>query len=136
MLCIQVDYTILIGPADRSTAIGVTLKLLSDKISVRWMIAAGIDDSLKGLRPLPPSPANSRMFGIVIFSKNVYFCSFPMESRVWEGLESIGNGCGFKWTDSQLISSHIGPFSKIFKISIILVLIRVVPGPSKSAVVG
>ena len=45
---------------------------------------------------------------------------------------------GFKWTNSQLISSHMGPFSTIFKISIILVLIRVVwctsraENPSKS----
>ena len=33
---------------------------------------------------------------------------------------------GFKWTDSQLTPSHMAPFSKIFKISIMLVLIRLV----------
>ena len=33
---------------------------------------------------------------------------------------------GFKWTDSQLISSHMGPFSTIFMISVILLSFPVV----------
>ena len=38
----------------------------------------------------------------------------------------LGMAVGFKWTDSQPISNHTVSFSLIFKISSILVLIRVV----------
>ena len=51
---------------------------------------------LKGLRPLPPTPADSRIFGFLDFSKNVDFWKFPVGFGVWEGLESIGNGCGLQ----------------------------------------
>ena len=47
---------------------------------------------------------------------------------------------GFKWTDSQLISSHMSSFSYIFMISIVMLpfplvwhCFRKVPGPSESA---
>ena len=39
--------------------------------------------------------------------------------RVCNGLEMA---VGFKWTDSQLISRHLGPFSRISRISMILLL--------------
>ena len=45
----------------------------------------------------------------------------------------LGMAVGFKWMDSQLISSHIASFSMIFKISVILLLFpivsRKVPAP-------
>ena len=57
--------------------------------------------------------------------------------RVCNGLEMA---VGFKWTDSQPISTHLRPFSTIFMISVILVSIpmvgrcfRKVPGPSETA---
>ena len=50
----------------------------------------------KGLRPLPPTPADSRIFGFFDFSEIVDFGNFPVEFGVWEGLQSIGNGCGLQ----------------------------------------
>ena len=38
---------------------------------------------------------------------------------------------GFKLTDSQLISNLMGPFSTMFKISMILLLFPIVPGRSQ-----
>ena len=55
--------------------------------------APGFNGKLKGLRPLPPTPADSRIFGFLNFSENVYFLVFPAGFGVWEGLQSIGNGC-------------------------------------------
>ena len=51
---------------------------------------------LKGLRPLPPTPADSRISGFFDFSINLDFWDFPVEFGVWEGLQSIGNGCGLQ----------------------------------------
>ena len=39
---------------------------------------------LKGLRPLPPTPADSRIFGFFDFSENVDLGNFPVGFRVWE----------------------------------------------------
>ena len=44
---------------------------------------------LKGLRPLPPTPADSRIFGFFYFSENVDLGNFPVGFGVWEGVESI-----------------------------------------------
>ena len=75
---------------------------------------------LKGLRPLPPTPADSRILGFFYFSENVDLGYFPMGFGVWGGCNGLEMAVGFKWTDSQLISSHLGPFSTIFMISMIL----------------
>ena len=51
---------------------------------------------LKGLRPLPPTPPDSRIFGFFDLSKNVDVGDFPVGFTVWEGLQSIRNGCGLQ----------------------------------------
>ena len=53
-------------------------------------------NKLKGLRPLPSTPADSRIFGFFDFSENVDFWNFPVGFKVWEGLQWIGDGCGIK----------------------------------------
>ena len=49
-----------------------------------------------------------RIFG---FSGNVDFWIFPMEFGVWEGLQSIGNGCGFQMDG---FSAHFEPSESVF----------------------
>ena len=44
---------------------------------------------LKGLRPLPPTPADSRIFGFLDFSENVGFWNSLVGSGVLEGMQSI-----------------------------------------------
>ena len=46
-----------------------------------------------------------RIFGFCDFSKNVDFGDFPVGFGVWQGLQSIGNGCGLQ----------IGGFSRHFE---------------------
>ena len=58
-----------------------------------------------------PSPADSRIFGFVDFSKNVYFGNFPMGFGVWGGLQSIGEGCGIQIDG---FSVHTEPYGSIF----------------------
>ena len=65
---------------------------------------------LKGLRPLPPTPADSRVFGFFDFSENVYWWAFPVGFGVWEGLQSIGNGCGLQMDG---FSAHFQPSGSI-----------------------
>ena len=65
---------------------------------------------LKGLRPLPPTPADSRIFGFFDFSENVDFWNFPVGFGVWEGLQSIGNGCGLQMDG---FSAHFEPSESI-----------------------
>ena len=65
---------------------------------------------LKGLRPLPPTPADSRIFGFFDFSKNVDFGNFPVGFGVWEGLQSMGNGCGLQMDG---FSAHFEPYESI-----------------------
>ena len=60
----------------------------------------------KGLRPLPPTPADSRIFGFVDFLENVDFWNFPVGFGVWEGLGWIGNGCGLQMDG---FSAHFEP---------------------------
>ena len=64
---------------------------------------------LKGLRPLPPTPADSWIFWI--FLENVEFWNFPVGFGVWEGLQSIGNGCGLQMDG---FSAHFEPSEFIF----------------------
>ena len=63
------------------------------------------------LRPFPPTPADSRILGFCYFSGNVYFANFPLGFRVWEGLQSIGNGCGLQMDE---FSAHFEPSEFIF----------------------
>ena len=66
--------------------------------------------SLEGLRPLPPTPADSRSFGFFDFSQNVDFGNFPVGFGVWEGLQSIGNGGGLQMDG---FSAHFDPYEFI-----------------------
>ena len=70
-----------------------------------------IQSNLKGLRPLPPTPADSWIFGFFDFSENVDFWNFPVGFGVWEGLQSIGNGCGLQMDG---FSTHFEPCGSIF----------------------
>ena len=66
---------------------------------------------LKGLRPLPPTPADSRIFGFFDFSENVDFGDFPLGFGVWEALQWIGNGCGLQMNG---FSAHFEQYESIF----------------------
>ena len=68
------------------------------------------DFFIKGLRPLPPTPADSRIFGFLDFSENVDFWNFPVGFGVWEGLQWIGNGCGLQMDG---FSAHFEPSESI-----------------------
>ena len=50
----------------------------------------------KGLRPLPPTPTDSRILGFFYLSGNVDFSIFPVGFGFWEGLQWMGNGCGLQ----------------------------------------
>ena len=67
-------------------------------------------EHLKGLRPLPPTPADSRMFGFWDFSRIVFF-NFPTGFGVWEGFQSIGNDCGLQIDG---FSAQTEPYGSIF----------------------
>ena len=60
---------------------------------------------------MPPTPAESRIFGFLDFSENVDFWDFPMGFGVWEGLQSIGNACGLH---IHGFSTHFEPSESIF----------------------
>ena len=69
---------------------------------------------------------NTGFLGFSDFRKMLILGIFRWDlgsGRVCNGLEMA---VGFKWTDSQLISTHMGPFSMIFMISVILTSIPVV----------
>ena len=72
----------------------------------------GLAHKLKGLRPLPPTPADSRIFGFLDFSENVDFWNFPVGFGVWEGLQSIGNGCGLQMDG---FSAHFDNYESILE---------------------
>ena len=65
---------------------------------------------LKGLRPLPPTSADSRIFGFFDFSENVVFLDFPVGFEDWEGLQWIGNGYGLQMDG---FSAHFHPSGSI-----------------------
>ena len=50
----------------------------------------------EGVRPLPPTSADSRNLGFFDFSENAEFCNFPVGSGVWEGVQSIDASCGIQ----------------------------------------
>ena len=76
--------------------------------------------SLKGLRPLPPTPADSRILGFFDFSENVDFWNFPVGFGVWEGLQWIGNGCGLQMDGFSAHFELSESISVDFMISMIL----------------
>ena len=51
------------------------------------------------------------IFGFPGFSENVDFWNFPAVSGVWEGSQSIGNGCGLQIDG---FSAHFEPYGFIF----------------------
>ena len=63
-------------------------------------------DNLKGLRPLPPTLADSRIFGLWDFLENVIFLKYPVGFGFWECLQSIENGCGLQMDG---FSAHFEP---------------------------
>ena len=69
-------------------------------------------------------------FGFSGFSEKVDFGNFPVGFGVWRVCNRWEMAVGFKYTDSHLISCHMGLFSTIFKISLILLLFPIVPGRS------
>ena len=60
---------------------------------------------------MPPTPADSRIFGFLDFSEHVDFWDFPVGFGVWEGLQSIGNGCGLRM---DKFSAHFEPSESSF----------------------
>ena len=60
---------------------------------------------------MPPTPADSRIFGFLDFLENVDFWNFPVGFGVWEGLQSIGNGCGLQMDG---FSAHFDQYEFIF----------------------
>ena len=63
-----------------------------------WSNARKVDrlDYLKGLRPLPPTPADPRIFGFFAFSEHVDILDFSVGFGVWEGLQTMEHGCGLQ----------------------------------------
>ena len=92
-------------------------------------VSYGFPDGIrkfKGLRPLPPTPADSRIFGFLDFSKNAFLGIFQWDLGSEKVCNGLGMAVGFKWTDSQLILSHLGAFPSISMISMILASFPVV----------
>ena len=77
-------------------------------------MAAVTWSDLKGLRPLPPTPADFRIFGFFDFSENVDFWNFPVGFGVWEGLQWMGNGCGLQMDGFSAHFDHSGSISVDF----------------------
>ena len=76
-----------------------------------WVASKGLPECQdwshsKGLRPLPPTPADSRIFGFFDLGKNVDFENFPVGLGVQEVLQSIGNGCVLQMIG---LSAHFEP---------------------------
>ena len=72
-----------------------------------------------------------KLFGVhaqvsLDFAENVNFWILRWDLGFGRVCNRWGMAVGFKWTDSQPISSHLGPFSTIFMISVILASIPVV----------
>ena len=84
-------------------------------------------EMIKGAPPIAADPGGFPDFRIFsIFRKMLIFEIFRWDlgsGRVCNRWEMAG---GFKWTDSQLISSHMSPFPSISMISVILASFPVV----------
>ena len=57
----------------------------------RTACVPGYDTLIKGAPPIAADPG-----GFPDFSENVDFWNFPVGFGVWEGLQSMGNGCGLQ----------------------------------------
>ena len=64
----------------------------------------------KGAPPNAADPGGFPDFWIFDFSENVDFGNFPVGFGVWEGLESIGNGCGLQMDG---FSAHFEQYESI-----------------------
>ena len=75
---------------------------------------------LKGALTIAADPGGFPIWGYLDFREKLNFGISLWDlgsGRVCNGLEMA---VGFKWTDSQLISSHLSPFPSIFMILVIL----------------
>ena len=59
---------------------------------------------------MPPTPADSWIFGFFNFSENMDFGDFPVGFGIWEGLQWIGNGYGLQ---IDRFSAHFDPSESI-----------------------
>ena len=82
-------------------------------------------DTLQNIIALPV-PYQDRFLDFLIFRKLLILAIFRWELGSGRVCNREKMAVGFKWTDSQPISSHLNPFPTIFMISIILVSIPVV----------
>ena len=87
---------------------------------------------------MPPTPADSRIFGFFDFSENVDFGFFPTGFEVCEGLQWIGNGCGLQMDGfsayvepSECISDDFYDFDQFGVVSGGLMLFSEELGPSE-----
>ena len=67
--------------------------------------------ALKGAPPIAADPGGFPDFRIFGFPKKTYFLNFPVGFGVWEGLQSMGNGCGLQMDG---FSVHFEPSRSIF----------------------
>ena len=65
----------------------------------------------EGAPPIAADPGGFPDFRIFYSSENVAFWNFPLEFGVWEGLQSIGNGCGLQLDG---FSAHFDRSESIF----------------------
>ena len=59
---------------------------------------------------MPPTAADSRIFGFFDFSENVDFWNFPVGFGVWEGLQWMGNDGGLQMDG---FSAHFDQYGSI-----------------------
>ena len=82
------------------------------------------DGVYKGAPPIAADPGGFPDFGFFDFSENVDFWNFPVGFGVWEGLQSIGNGCGLRmdgfsvhFEPAESISVHFHDFGHFALVS-------------------
>ena len=76
-----------------------------------WKIQVFGALNLKGLRPLPPTPADSRTCGFLDFSENVDFLNFPAGFGVWE----FAIDWKWLWASNGRILNSFRPISVHFR---------------------
>ena len=69
-----------------------------------------ISTRIKGLHPLPPTPADFTILGFFDLSENFDFDDLPLGFGVWKGLQWIGNGCGLQMDG---FSAHFEEYESI-----------------------
>ena len=67
---------------------------------------------MKTAPPIDDDPGGFRDFRILCFSEHVDFGNFPVGFGVWEGLQSIGNGCRLPING---FSAHFESYGFIFE---------------------